>query len=144
MKTFIGGRIADMDPQKEGSQAIGWTDGTTLYGKKRWHVCMYPYTEPANHVILFQNSPPKYARIVNGPVVAYRAAKMVTRSPNKALFTNSDKIEGLNQLRGTGKTGISPHGLKVTVRHTVISGHKDIPTQPKDTIDGNGPVFPLK
>ena len=67
--------IFGMDSQKEDSRAIGWTDGTNLYGKKRWNIIFYPYSSPTDCLSLFAQNPPKNITVVKNLGSAFATAQ---------------------------------------------------------------------
>jgi hypothetical protein len=123
--------------------SLTWNHGV-LFGKRRWDVILYPYDQPSDHIILFQNNPPKGAKVVGGASSAFKTAKLLYgRIPSKTLFINDVGFDQL-QVNPQGKSGISLRHAPITKHPAAISGHKDIPAQSKDGIDGSRPVFPLR
>jgi hypothetical protein len=51
-------------------RALTWNHGV-LFGKRRWDVILYPYDQPSDHIILFQNNPPKGAKVVSNAGSAF-------------------------------------------------------------------------
>ena len=124
-------------------RALTWNHGV-LFGKRRWDVILYPYDQPSDHIILFQNNPPKGAKVVSNAGSAFTTAKLLYgRIPSKTLFINDVGFDQL-QVNLQGKSGISLRHAPITKHPAAISGHKDIPAQSKDGIDGSRPVFPLR
>jgi hypothetical protein len=123
--------------------ALTWNQGA-LFGKRRWDVILYPYTQPSDHVILFQNNPPKGAKVVSSGSSAFKTVKILYgKVPSKTLFINDVGFDQLT-VSPQGNSGISLRHTPITKHSTAISGHEDLPTQSKDSIDGSKPVFPLR
>jgi hypothetical protein len=123
--------------------ALAWNQGA-LYGKRRWDVIIYPYDEPDDHIILFQNRPPKGAKVVSGAISAFKMVKVLYgRSPSKTLLIGDAGFDKL-QVSPQGKSSISLSHTSITKHPTAISGHEVLTTQSKDSIDGSKPVFPLR
>jgi hypothetical protein len=123
--------------------ALTWNQGA-LFGKRRWDVILYPYDQPSDHIILFQNNPPKGAKVVSNAGSAFTTAKLLYgRIPSKTLFINDVGFDQL-QVNPQGKSVMSLRHAPITKRPTAVNGHKDLPTQSKDSIDGSKPVFPLR
>jgi hypothetical protein len=124
--------------------AIGWNQGA-LYGKRRWDIILYPYDEASDHIILFTNHPPKGVHVVTGAQSAFKTAKVLYgKAPSKDLLINDIGFEHLT-ISPTGQGGgISLHYTPITKRPTAISGHKDLPSPPKQSLDGKGKAFPLR
>jgi hypothetical protein len=66
-----------MDSRKEDRRAIGWTDGTSLYGKKRWNIIFFPYSSPADCLSLFAKNPPKNVIVVKNLGAAFAMAQTI-------------------------------------------------------------------
>jgi hypothetical protein len=123
--------------------ALTWNQGA-LYGKRRWDVILYPYDQPSEHIILFQNNPPKGAKVVDGVGSALKMAKVLYgKAPNKTLFINDMGFDQL-PVSPKGNSGISLRHTPIIKHPMAISGHEDLRTQSKDSIDGSKPVFPLR
>jgi hypothetical protein len=124
--------------------AIGWNQGA-LWGKRRLDIILYPYDEASDHIILFTNHPPKGVHVVTGAKSAFATAKVLYgKAPSKDLMINDVGFEHLT-ISPTGQGGgISLHYTPITKRPTAISGHEDLPSPPKQSIDGKGKMFPLR
>ena len=87
--------------------AIGWNqDRGELYGKRRWHIILYPYDEASDHLIIFSKHAPRGVHIVMGAELAFASAKtLYGKTPSKDLLTTDDN-GGLEYLT------ISPTGQR--------------------------------
>jgi len=133
-----------MGSQKEDSRAIGWHDGTTLYGKKRWDIIVFPYTDPSDHLILYSNKTPAGVKVVTGADSAFKTVKrLYGYLPNKEILANGTGIEQLEISPGA-KSGLSLHNTPLIPRlRAHLTDHKTLPTEKKG-IDDSKAIFPLR
>ena len=130
-------------------RAIGWNHQGEVYdGKHRWDIILYPYNQRSDRLTIFSKHAPRGVHVVTDAKSAFTTAKtLYHKSPSKDLLTTDDDNGGLEPLTispSTGQGGISSHLTPITKRPTAISGHKDLPNNNKQPIDGQGQVFPLR
>ena len=132
-----------MDAQKEDRKIIAWHDGTTLYGKKCWHIIQHPFEDPkTDYLIIFSNIQPKGALIVSGMGEALKMARTTSKKvPSQAMVNVLPKPEEQRSIESTSL----PHASRPIVRlKAKVTAHENPLKLSKDALPSPGAIFPLR